>query len=141
VALRLWLSIWTVVLLAGAPAGAAAQGPGPVRWPRPDLTVSAWPTGPSTSSLQPAIALQPPPARLLPARDSTRIPHTHWKTGALIGGTTLGLLTAWMFAGLCGGEGPCHQPVLSAVGGFALGGMTGFGLGALIGGQFPARGP
>jgi hypothetical protein len=73
--------------------------------------------------------------------DSTTIPPTHWRTGALIGGGALGLLGAVTFIGLCGYDGPCHQPVLAAAGGFALGGLVGFGVGALIGGQFPLRTP
>lgn len=71
--------------------------------------------------------------------DSTRIPPTYWREGALIGGLALGAVTALFAVELCGYDQVCHQPVLSAVVGFALGGVVGGGVGALIGGQFPKR--
>ena len=133
--------IVAVSLLVGSAGGASAQGPGPTQWPR----ASAPPI-----RLQSSLPAAPLQVRLLGAgpfvgelgwADSARIAATHWKTGALVGGTVLGLLGAVTFVGLCGFDAPCHHPALFAVGGFALGGVVGFGLGALVGGQFPARSP
>jgi hypothetical protein len=81
------------------------------------------------------------PLALRTEADSTVIPPTHWKQGALLGGGAFGILGALSFAGLSCSEGPCHNTALAAVGGFALFGLFGFGLGALIGGQFPMAAP
>ena len=130
-----------LVLAAGPAATVAAQTPREVRWPRPiDARFGVrW----SPPSLTPRVAAAslPGPARMWSGADSTAIPKTHWKTGALIGGGVLGVLTAVFAVGMCSFDAPCQEPVLPAVGGFAIGGLTGFGIGALIGGQFPVREP
>ncbi len=130
-------AVSVLALLTGFADPASAQGPGPLRWPQPASAVLPLPA---------TLALGSAPAAPLvlsgyPGADSTRIPPTHWRTGAFIGGAALGLLTAVAFVGVCGFDSPCHRPVLFALGGFALGGGVGFAVGALIGGQFPARTP
>jgi hypothetical protein len=85
-----------------------------------------------------AAAIRPQFTRLAVMTDSTRIPATHWKAGALIGGGLLGVLGAAAGVQLACYDGPCHNRLLGALLGFSLGGLTGFGIGALIGGQFPA---
>jgi hypothetical protein len=140
--LKVWPAFGALALLAGSSASAVAQGVGPVRWPPTVVATANWRAAPSHS-----LFLAPSFTSLIATRigsgaDSTVIPPTHWKTGALIGGTALGLLTALTTVSLCGyDEGDCHGPALWAAGGFAFGGVVGFGLGALIGGQFPARTP
>ena len=72
------------------------------------------------------------------ALDSLRrkIPPTHWKEGALLGGGALGLGFALLAAGFCGyydSETDCGGAV---TGGFVVGGGLGVIIGALVGGQF-----
>lgn len=69
--------------------------------------------------------------------DSTRIPSTYWKEGALVGGGLLAVLVGAGALELCHYDGPCHHPVLAVTGGGVLGALIGTGIGALIGGQFP----
>ncbi len=135
--MRAKFAVAALAFLAGFVGPASAQGPNPVRWPRPTFASMTWSTpagvnGPSVNSM---LAQGAGPA------DTARIPPTHWKTGAIIGGATLGLLGAVVFVGACGFDHPCHRPVWYGLGGFALGGVLGFGIGALIGGQFPAHSP
>jgi hypothetical protein len=134
---RLTVAVTAVALLAGFATTAAAQGQTPVRWPRPTYAMPPWPAATQAKLLSAPFVFAPAAASV----DSTRIAPTHWRTGAIIGGTVLGLLSAAAFVGMCGYDSPCHRPLLYALGGFALGGLTGFGIGALIGGQFPARAP
>ncbi len=136
-AMRLVIAINALALLAGFATAAAAQGRGPVRWPRPLSEVPPRVSVTRGSLLAAPSAFAPG----LGGVDTTRIAPTHWRAGAIIGGTVLGLLSAAAFVGMCGYDSPCHRPLLYALGGFALGGITGFGLGALVGGQFPARTP
>jgi hypothetical protein len=81
------------------------------------------------------------PTPQLTAADSARIASTHWKTGAVVGGTALGAFGAAAFVSLSCYDGPCHNQVVAGLGGFLLFGIVGFGLGALVGGQFPASAP
>ncbi len=133
--MRLPVAVSVLLLVAHAgPAG--AQGPRALQWPH-----AAVPEVRRPSSALFGPALQPALALGRAAADSVRIPATHWKAGAVVGGTVLGLLGAAAFVGLCGYDSPCQHPAAAAVGGFALGAVVGFGLGALIGGQFPAGSP
>ncbi len=135
--MRLPLAVSVVLLLAVHPGDAGAQSPLAVQWPRatpPEVRL------PSSTRLSHWATL-PPLAIWQSAADSVRIAATHWKAGAVVGGTVLGLLGAAAFVGLCGYDSPCQHPVGSAMGGFALGAVVGFGLGALVGGQFPANSP
>lgn len=67
-----------------------------------------------------------------------RIPPTHWKTGAVIGGLAAGLGLAVLAAGFCRySEGPSQQCVGPVVGSLLIGAMMGGTVGALIGGQAP----
>ncbi len=134
-------AVIATLLLAGSGAGAAAQGPDPIRWAHANSPmVRLQPTSPAVLRQVSLVGAAPTGAEPSLA-DSARIAATHWKTGAVIGGGVLGVLGAWTFVGLCGMDGPCHHATLSAVGGFALGGLLGFGLGALVGGQFPVGSP
>jgi len=130
-----------LVLTAGPATTVAAQMPRVVQWPPPVDARFAVPSSPP--SLTPHMATKGllESARIWSGGDSTVIPRTHWKTGALIGGGVLGVLTAVFAVGMCSFDAPCREPVLPAVGGFAIGGLTGFGIGALIGGLFPQRVP
>ncbi len=135
--MKLPLAVSAVLLLMVHPGYAGAQGPRAVQWPRatlPDLHLASSTPSPYFTMLRPLAVGQP-------AADSVRIAATHWKAGAVVGGTMLGLLGAAAFVGLCGSDSPCQHPAGSAIGGFALGAAVGFGLGALVGGQFPASSP
>jgi len=140
--LKLWPVLALSTLLAGPPAAAFAQAPrAPMPWPR-----VGYPTaGESTRTLLQAFGGARPRAapstRSALTPDSTRIPATMWKAGALLGGGLLGALGAATGVQLACYDGPCHNRLLGGVIGFALGGVIGFGLGALIGGQFPAPSP
>jgi len=136
-----WHAIAALALLAGTSSRADAQGPSPTRWPSALNSASVWRAVPARLAPQNGGTALLAPQQLLSASDSTTIPPTHWKQGALIGGGALGLLGALTFVSLCSYDGPCHNPALFAVGGFALFGLVGFGVGALIGGQFPMGAP
>ncbi len=130
--------ISAILLLAGHAGVAQAQGPRSFQWPHaipPEVRLVA------PAAAQPLSLTGPQGALWLSAPDSGRIAATHWKTGAIIGGTVLGVFGAAAFASLSCYDGPCHNQVLAAIGGFALFGLVGFGLGALVGGQFPAGSP
>jgi hypothetical protein len=139
--LKFWPAIAVLALLAGSATNAAAQGPGPVRWPRSVSGAADGPTSLIRAPLNNAAGTVGDSPRLRLAGDSAAIAPTHWKAGALIGGGFLGLLGAVTGVQLSCYDGPCHNRLLGAVGGFALAGIVGFGVGALIGGQFPAGTP
>jgi len=90
--------------------------------------------------------LAPPPGASAPflarvalplARDSVKIPPTHWEEGAIIGGVAVGIFGAVLGVGLCNFDEPCHNSAVAAAAGLVLGGLVGVGVGAMIGGQFP----
>jgi len=136
-----WHAIAALALLAGSSLRADAQGPAPIRWPTALNSASASRAASAPLVARAGAAALLVPHSLLSGTDSTRIPPTHWRQGALIGGGALGLLGALTFVSLCSYDGPCHNPALFAAGGFALFGLVGFGVGALIGGQFPMGAP
>ena len=134
-------AVAALVLAVGSASTAAAQAPRVERWPRPiDARFGVLGSPLSVTPHMAATSLLGS-ARTWIGADSTAIRKTHWKTGALIGGGVLGVMTAVFAVGMCSFDGPCGNPVLPAVGGFAIGGVTGFGIGALVGGQFPVRAP
>jgi hypothetical protein len=63
---------------------------------------------------------------------SKEIPRTYWLEGAIIGGASVGVLSALYFRGL----GESGDRTAGTIAGFVLGGVVGFTGGALIGGQF-----
>ena len=133
--------VLAVCLLAAFPLAAGAQGPAPVQWPHADPPAIG-PQAPAGEANLRARYLGVRPLTLQIVADSSRIPRTYWKAGAVIGGGAMGVLGAAAFVSLCGyDEGPCHNPLLWGAGGFALFGIVGFGVGALIGGQFPMTTP
>jgi hypothetical protein len=116
-ALAILMVLLSLTTSVAAQTEARLVGPGPSRHLR---EVAIHP-------LEPALAV-----------DSVRrIPPTHWKEGAFVGGLTAGLaLGLWVDAWCRNSEvsGSCAG-VFSA--GFLLGGVRGGVVGALIGGQFP----
>lgn len=89
--------------------------------------------------MQPSAVWAPAyPGPTLPADTTTTIPQTHWATGAIIGGATLGLLTAGLASGFCGyGETGEHDCTTRTIVGFLMGAGVGAALGAFIGARFP----
>jgi len=63
---------------------------------------------------------------------STEIPHTYWLEGGIIGGGSVGVVSALYFRGL----GESGDRTAGTIAGFVFGGVVGFTAGALIGGQF-----
>jgi len=119
-----------LVLLATPPASRAQIPARAVVRPIPSPVFSARLTGP-LDTIAPN-----DPADTLPRR----IPPTHWKRGALIGGVTGGLGLGAFALGLCSiSEDPnqsCFGPVLGTA---AVGAVVGGTLGAIIGGQLPKK--
>jgi len=79
----------------------AAQGPRPVAWPAPERVslassgvVGQWPARTS-------IVLIP---------DSLAVAPTHWRLGAIVGGTVFGTLGAGTAVALCQSDNPCRAP-------------------------------
>ena len=125
-------SVALVALLVAMAEPAAAQGPRFVTWPAPERV-----------SLAPSGALGQWSARtsIVHIPDSVAVAPTHWRLGAIVGGTVFGALGAGTAVALCQSDNPCRAPVWPALGGFLLAGGIGVALGALIGGQFPAGPP
>jgi hypothetical protein len=63
---------------------------------------------------------------------SKEIPRTYWLEGGIIGGTSVGVLSAVYVRDL----GASGDRTPGTIAGFVLGGVVGFTAGALIGGQF-----
>lgn len=87
--------------------------------------------GPRVSFPEPVSAPMPLPA------DSGSIPQTHWVRGAVIGGATLGLLSALLAAGLCSFNETGENCTAETTGAFFIGAALGAGIGAFIGARFP----
>lgn len=118
-------ALQTLLLLLILTTSSEAQGASPgVRGPRPAQIFSAVPRGPLHQAFAP---------------DSVRhrIPPTHWKKGAFIGGLTAGLGLALFIAGLCHDSDTSNNCGSALTVGFLVGGVLGGVSGALIGGQFP----
>lgn len=113
-----------LLLLTLTTTSEAQHAPQAVRGPRPSPVLAAVPRGP----LQQGFAL-----------DSVqrRIPPTHWKEGAFVGGLTAGLGLALFMEGLCRTYGTSSNCGAVFTAGFLGGGVMGGIVGALIGGQFP----
>jgi len=113
-----------VLLLLIPPLAAQAQSaPAHIPRPTPSPILNAAARGPLGRPL---------------ALDSLRrkIPPTHWKEGALLGGGALGLGFALLAAGLCGYYDSGTNCGGAVTGGFVVGGGLGALIGALVGGQF-----
>jgi len=114
-----------LLLLLTLTTASAAQDPPPlVRGPRPSPLLTAVPRGP----------LQQPLAVDTVRR---RVPATHWKEGAFIGGLTTGLGLALFFDAFCRSSETADDCGGVFAGTFLGGGVIGGIAGALIGGQFP----
>ncbi len=129
-----------VALLVASVEPVVAQGPPAMSWPRP-TPVKLSPS--SRMSVVPVRAGLTWPTGAAPVRlaDSAAIPRTHWKVGAIVGGSVFGVVGAGAAWGLCHDENPCRAPIWPTLGAFVLAGGLGVALGALIGGQFPAGAP
>ena len=126
------LSAAVVALLAAMAEPAAAQGPRSVTWPAPER-VSFAPSG--------VLGHWPARTNVLPIPDSPAVAPTHWRLGAILGGTVFGALGAGTAVALCHSDNRCRAPVWPALGAFLVAGGIGVALGALIGGQFPVGPP
>ena len=126
------LSAAGVALLVAMAEPAAAQGPRPVTWPAPER-VSLAPSG--------VVGSWPARTSIVLMPDSLAVAPTHWRLGAIVGGTVFGTLGAGTAVALCQSDNPCRAPVWPALGAFLLAGGIGVALGALIGGQFPVVSP
>ena len=111
-----------------------------MRWPRP-VPVALAPSARSSAAPLRAGSTWPAHSTTLQLTDSMAMAPTHWKVGAIVGGSVFGVLGAGAAWGLCHDEDPCHAPIWPSLGGFVLAGGIGIALGALIGGQFPAGAP
>jgi len=127
---RLFVAVAALLVAMADPV--AAQGPRSVTWPAPERL-----------SLAPSGVVGPWPARTRIVRipDSLAVAPTHWRLGAILGGTVFGALGAGTAVALCNAASPCRAPVWPALGAFLLAGGIGVALGALIGGQFPVGPP
>jgi hypothetical protein len=115
--LAVLMVLLTLTTSAAAQGEARLAGPGPSQHLR-EVTIHP---------LEPALAV-----------DSVRrIPPTHWKEGALLGGLGAGLALGLLVDGLCRNSDVSRSCVAAFPGGFLLGGMMGGVVGALIGGQVP----
>jgi hypothetical protein len=128
--MRVTRALAVIPLLAGMAPRAAAQGPGPVRWPAP------------VSARAPArLGLVAAPPHALPADSSAIIP-TYWALGGVIGATAIGGSLAGLILAGCdrdaGIMGSCGLDALVAA---FLGGTIGFIVGALVGGAIPQSSP
>jgi hypothetical protein len=113
-----------LVLFLTFPPRAAGQTPAAkIDGPRPTALLAVGASGP----LQRPFSLDSLPREVHP---------THWKEGALVGGTTGGIALAILANGFCRSNvgGDCGG---FAISGFLLGGFIGGFVGMLIGGQFP----
>ena len=105
------------------------------------LVVAVCSLGAGSSSLAAQQAsLRPRPSSLfaMPAAGSDPSPATptYWKTGALVGGTIVGVTGAFVMNGLCHmDDADAKGCGLAMLGGAALGFLIGAVPGALIGGQ------
>ena len=97
------------------PMSLAAQRLTPV----PSYAASTWP-------------LASRAARFDGSRLSKDIPRTYWLEAGIVGGASVGTLSALYFRGL----GESGDRTAGTIAGFVLGGVVGFTGGALIGGQF-----
>jgi hypothetical protein len=105
------------------PQAGGQSGSSVIAGPRPTALLAVAATGP----LRQSRFLDPRPREVDP---------THWKEGALVGGSTGGVALAILANGICRGNvgGDCGG---FAIGGFLLGGLMGGFVGMLVGGQFP----
>lgn len=92
----------------------------------------------SLAAQRPALGPRPSSLFRVPvvAPERTSPAPTYWKTGAIVGGTIVGVTGAFVMNGLCHmDDAEASGCGLAAVGGAALGFLIGAVPGALIGGQ------
>ena len=68
---------------------------------------------------------------------SYRVPETHWKEGAAVGGMVGAVLVGMYANGMCQYSDVSDGCGGALITGVVIGGLLGFGVGGLVGGMFP----